>query len=81
MTIRLIANGITGVSPEAKRAYAGLIAVDLMLDDGVTTVWLAIQRTAQTLARSFQSGRAGDLTLPAPPSALELAALDGLIAR
>ena len=81
LTIRLIAHDITGVTSEAKRAYAGLIALDLMLDDGITTVWLAIQRTAQTLARSFQSGRATDLILPAPPSALELAALDGLIGR
>lgn len=81
LTVRLIAQGITRVTPEAKRAYAGLIAVDLMLDDGVTTVWLAIQRAAQTLARSFQSGRATDLTLPLPPSALEIAALDGLLPR
>ncbi len=32
LTIRLIAHDITGVTSEAKRAYAGLIAVDLMLD-------------------------------------------------
>ena len=78
LTLRLRAAGHEEVTPEAKRAYAGLIALDLPGGDGVTTVWLAAERAAATLARAFQSGNAGDLVLPSPPSALELAGLDGL---
>lgn len=78
LTVRLRAAGHESVTPETKRAYAGLIALDLPGDDGTTTVWLAAERAAQSLARSFQSGRAADLELPRPPSALELAGLDAL---
>ena len=81
LTVRLLAAGQEGVTAEVKRAYAGLIALDLPGGDGVTTVWLAAERAAQTLARSFQSGRAADLVLPTPPSALELAGLDALAPR
>ena len=80
LTVRLRAAGHEAVTPETKRAYARLIALDLPGQDGVTTVWLAAERAAQTLARSFASGRAADLVLPAPPSALELAGLDALLA-
>ncbi len=77
LTVRLLASGIAGVTPEAKRAFAALIALDLPGEAGaVTTVSLAAMRAAQSLARSFQTGRAADLVLPQPPSALELAGLD-----
>ena len=79
LTLRLLAAGVVEVTAEAKRAYAGLIALDLPGGDGVTTVWLAAARAAQTLALAFQTGRAGDLVLPTPPSALELAGLDALV--
>jgi CRISP-associated protein Cas1 len=80
LTVRLRAAGMGEVSPEAKRAYAGLIALDLPGAGGVTTtVTLAATRAAQTLARSFQTGRAVDLALPQPPSALELAGIDALL--
>ena len=75
LTVRLRADGHDEVTPAVKRAYAGLIAVDLPGEDGVTTVWQAATRAAATLARSFQSGSAADLILPRPPSALELAGL------
>lgn len=75
MTVRLRAGGHAEVSPEVKRAYAGLIAVDLPGEDGTTTVWQAATRAAASLARSFQTGRAADLVLPRPPSAIELAGL------
>jgi CRISPR-associated protein Cas1 len=78
LTVRLRAAGVDGVTPAAKRAYAGLIAVDLPGEEGVTTVTLAATRAGQTLARSFQSGRCADLILPQPPSAIELAGLDSL---
>ena len=81
LTVRLGAAGIDSVTPEAKRAYAGLIALDLPGEGGITTtVSLAATRAAQTLAKSFQTGRATDLVLPQPPSALELVGLDALLA-
>jgi CRISPR-associated protein Cas1 len=79
LTLRLMAADITTVTPEAKRAFAGLIALDLPGENGVTTVTGAVGRMAQTLADSFQTGRATDLMLPTPPSALELAGLDAII--
>jgi CRISPR-associated protein Cas1 len=80
LTLRLIARGIDSVTPEAKRAFAGMIALDLPGETGITTVAGAATRAAQTLASCFQSGRAADLILPPPPSALELAGLDSLLA-
>ncbi|MHA6723190.1 type II CRISPR-associated endonuclease Cas1 [Sphingomonas sp. RS2018] len=80
LTIRLLARGIDTVTPEAKRAYAGMIAVDLAGENGTTTVAAAAGRAAQTLAASFQSGRAADLVLPTQPSPIELAGLDALLA-
>lgn len=80
LTMRLLARGIDAVTPEAKRAFAGLIALDLPGEGGTTTVAGAATRAAQTLATSFQSGRAADLIIPPPPSALELAGLEALLA-
>ncbi len=77
---RLRAGGEVAVSPAAKRAYAGLIALDLPGEDGVTTVWQAAARTAASLARAFQSGRCADLVLPRPPSARALAGLGAALA-
>lgn len=78
LTLRLIASDIATVTPTAKRAFAGLIALDLPGPSGTTTVTGAANRMAQTLADCFESGRAGDLVLPALPTALELAGLDAL---
>ncbi len=80
LTLRLVARGAQTVTPEAKRAFAGLIALDLPGADGTTTVAGAANRAAQSLARAFQSGQSADLVMPTPPSALELARLDALLA-
>lgn len=79
LSLRLIARGVDTVTPEAKRAFSGLIALDLPGPFGTTTVMGAANRLAQTLADSFESGRASDLALPEPPTMLELAGLDALI--
>lgn len=86
LALKLVAAGIETVSPEAKRAFAGLIALDLpaifpcaSLEGGTTTVTGAAQRAAQTLATAFQTGRSADFVLPRPPSRLELAGLGSLI--
>lgn len=79
LTLRLVATGVAGVTPEAKRAFAGLIALDLPSPVGTTTVSGAANRLAQTLADCFETGRADPLVLPEPPTTLELAGLDALI--
>lgn len=79
LALRLLAAGTTTVTPEAKRAFARLIALDLPGESGTTTLTNAITRLSQTLANAFQTGRATDLWIPAPPSALELAGLDSLL--
>ncbi|WP_112663429.1 type II CRISPR-associated endonuclease Cas1 [Microvirga flavescens] len=79
LTLRLLVAGIESVTPEAKRAFAGLIALDLPGEAGITTVTGTAIRTAQTLADCFQSGKAANLILPQPPSAADLAGLDTLL--
>jgi CRISPR-associated protein Cas1 len=80
LTLRLMARGVESVTPEAKRAFSGLIALDLPGEAGITTTSGAATRAAQTLASCFQSVRPRDLILPQPPSPMELAGLDSLLA-
>lgn len=75
LALKLSEKGFGGVDPETKRAVASLIALDLPGPDGVTTVAMAAQRLAQSLARAFETGEASALILPAPASAIELAGL------
>lgn len=79
LAVRMVARGIEEVTPEAKRAFAGLIALDLPGQGGTTTVAGAANRAAQSLARAFESGQAADIILPSPPSVSELAGLDMLM--
>lgn len=79
LALRLKACGIDTVTPEAKRAFVRLIALDLPSSEGTTTVSGAASRLARSLADSFESGQPSALALPQPPSALELAGLDALI--
>ncbi len=79
LTVRLLAHGVGEVTPAAKRAYARLGAFDLPGAAGATPVALAVARSAQGLARAFETGSARAFALPEPPSRLEIAALDGLV--
>lgn len=79
LAMKIAARDGVDVTAEAKRAFAGLIALDLPGEAGTTTIANAALRAAQSLARSFESGRAEDLVLPQPPSAIELAALDAAL--
>lgn len=79
MAVRLKARGCLEVTPEAKRAFAGLIAVDLPGETGTTTVSGAAVRLAQSLCRCFETGKSSELSLPRPPSTLELAGLEALL--
>ena len=63
------------MTSEVKRAFAGLIAVDLPGEDGTTTVSGAATRLSQSLSRCFETGKTADLALPRAPSAIEFAAL------
>ena len=79
LAVRLVANGIGDVTPVAKRAFARLTAFDLSVAGGTTPLSLVVARTAQSLARAFETGRSGDLVIPDPPPALDIAALDGIV--
>lgn len=79
MTVQLVAKKCFEVSPQAKRMFAGLIAVDLPGEDGTTTVSGAAARFAQSLARCFETGKAVDLVLPHCRSPIELAGLGSLL--
>lgn len=76
LVVRMLAEGTTTLSPNAKRAFAGLIALDIPGADGTTTVSMAALRLTQSLANCFQSGRVSDLVLPAPPSPLCLSEME-----
>ncbi len=62
----LIAEGSREVNPETKRALAGILVMDMVTDRGTTPLGTCIQRAAQSLARSFESGTVS-LTLPERP--------------
>jgi CRISPR-associated protein Cas1 len=79
LALHLAERGCLEVTPEAKRAFAGLIAVDLPGEAGTTTVSGAATRLAQSLSRCFETGKVSDLVLPAPPSPIELAGLRALL--
>ncbi|MGJ5177476.1 type II CRISPR-associated endonuclease Cas1 [Bradyrhizobium oligotrophicum] len=72
---QLKSRGCLEVTPETKRLFAGLIAIDLPGEAGVTTVSGAAVRLAQSLSRCFETGKSSDLALPRPPSSLELSSL------
>lgn len=79
LAVQIQRKGIESVTPDAKRAFAGLIAVDLPGPSGTTTVSGAVERLAQSLAACFVAGRSADLVVPPLPSALEIAGLGSLV--
>ncbi|MGQ3045693.1 MAG: type II CRISPR-associated endonuclease Cas1 [Niveispirillum sp.] len=79
LTVRLLDKGVVSVDPAAKRAYAGLIAFDLPGSAGTTTVAVAANRVAQSLALAFTLGRSDLLELPPPPPTAALADLGRLV--
>ncbi|WP_245197260.1 type II CRISPR-associated endonuclease Cas1 [Labrys sp. LIt4] len=79
LTLQLLAQGCQEVTPPAKRAFAGLIALDLTGENGTTPVSAAATRLAQSLARCFETGNSNELVLPRPPSPIELTGLGALM--
>lgn len=80
LALKLRARGCNDVTSEAKRAFAALIAADLPGEDGITTVSMTATRAAQSLARCFETCKTSDLVLPRPPSPLELAGIEAILA-
>lgn len=78
MALHFVARGTSELTPEVKRAFAGLTALDLVGADGTTTVTTAAMRLAQSLARCFETGKSSDFSLPAPPLPIDLAGLEAL---
>jgi CRISP-associated protein Cas1 len=71
---KMIDKGTTAVEPASKRALAGLITFDLDFADGTSPLGVAVLKTCQSLARSFEQG-ANCLILPETPSLLALAGI------
>jgi CRISPR-associated protein Cas1 len=69
----MASEGTDALDPSAKRRFARLIAFDLRIAGETSPVSIAAARLAQSLARSFEMGRA-DLALFEPPTAIEWAA-------
>jgi CRISP-associated protein Cas1 len=78
LTVHLIKSGKASVTPEAKKAYASLIAFDLEGPTGITTVSNAVMRQTQSLAMSFLSGKAGDFESPLTPTITRINSLSAL---
>ena len=79
LTLFLNEADVRSVTPEAKRAYAGLIAFDLMGDNGLSTVSLIATRMAQDIAASFVDGNSGTFSAPQAPTALHFNLLRSLV--
>lgn len=73
----MVAEGVTEVTPDAKRVLARLIALDLNLRDTRSPLTIVLGRLVLSLARSFEAGKA-ELELPTPPTAMELVRLGAL---
>ena len=54
----LAASGEDEVTPEVKRALVGVMALDMASERGTTPLQTCIERSAQSLARSFENGKA-----------------------
>lgn len=74
LTLRLLHEEETALTPVIKRRFARLIGFDLRIDGEVSPVSVVANRLAQSLARAFETGRP-QLSLFDPPSSLEWATL------
>lgn len=62
--------GVETLDPSMKRRFARLIAFDLRIAGEASPLSIAATRLAQSLARSFETGRA-ELALFDPPTPIE----------
>lgn len=68
---RLQQHGEAAVTVEAKRSLAGLLRCDMATGEGITPLGTCVQRLAQSVASSFESGRP-TMVLPQRPLPLEM---------
>jgi CRISPR-associated protein Cas1 len=73
LVVRLLAQAVTDVSVEAKRALAGVTSLDMRTAQGTTPVFTCLERLAGSLAKAYENGEAA-LELPLAPLPLELPA-------
>ena len=78
LTLRLLASGVTEVTPGAKRAFSSLMAFDLRTPVGISPVSVVVGRLAQALAQAFETGSASIFVVPDAPMPVEVAGLDRL---
>lgn len=71
IVFRLLARGHDDVTPETKRALAGIAAADMRTARGVTPLSTCLERLTGSLAQSFETGKP-ELDLPVAPLPLEL---------
>ena len=69
--VRLLDEGTTEVSKEAKAVLADLLNLDMQSEAGTTPLQTCVLRLAASLGASFEAGKA-TLVLPATPLPLEL---------
>jgi CRISPR-associated protein Cas1 len=74
LVAEMAGQGVEMLDPPLKRRFARLIAFDLRIGGEASPVSVAAQRLAQSLARSFETGRP-DLQLFDPPTPMEWAAM------
>lgn len=74
LVVAMIAQGRDTLDPKLKRHFARLIAFDLRIGGEASPVSIAAVRLAQSLARTFETGRPS-LTLFDPPTPIEWSAL------
>ena len=64
---RLMTSGVEDVTADAKRILARVLVTDMITDRGTTPLQTCLERTAQSLAQSFED-RTPSLTFPAGPA-------------
>ncbi|MCM8730904.1 type II CRISPR-associated endonuclease Cas1 [Hephaestia sp. GCM10023244] len=74
LVVTMSTRGIETLDPPLKRRFARLIAFDLRVGDELSPVSLAAVQLAQSLARSFETGRPS-LALFDPPTPIEWSTL------
>lgn len=73
---RLIARGEIEISSTTKKSLAEVMSQDVRIGDERSPVSVAVLRLAQSFAQSCENGTVA-LTLPVPPSPLDLATISG----
>jgi CRISPR-associated protein Cas1 len=75
LAARLADSGKTDVTPETKRALAGVTTIDLRTKQGTSPLATCLERVAVSLGQSFERSEV-DLDLPLAPLPLELPAAE-----